>query len=153
MHSCSQTIVCMGVRRKHFEAIKKQKETYICQYRTLSLNSDVIYSNSSAKLQPCPDILDSELALPNYSLVRLDCNRHGGGVAIYVSSLFSHNVLLHGPKDLELIVVSLLLGKKLFCVGVLYRPPLSTSDIFDKLCNNLFSLNQLYFSNLYSLVI
>ena len=45
-------------------------------------------------------ILDSELNIPNYSIVRLDRNGHGGGVAIY---MFSIKVLLLGPEDLELI--------------------------------------------------
>ena len=29
----------------------------------------------------CSDILDTEISIPNYSIVRLDRNRHGGGVA------------------------------------------------------------------------
>lgn len=32
------------------------------------------------------DILDSEVFIPNYSVVRLDRNRHGGGVLVYVHS-------------------------------------------------------------------
>ena len=53
------------------------------------------------------DVLDNEVAIPHYSLIRLDRNRHCGGVAIYVHSSILFDVLLVGPAGLELIVVSL----------------------------------------------
>ena len=52
------------------------------------------------------DILDNELCIEGYD-IRLDRNRHGGGVLIYVSSTFSHNVLYSGSPELELIIVSI----------------------------------------------
>ena len=33
----------------------------------------------------CMDILETEISIPNYSIVRLYRNRHGGGVAMYIS--------------------------------------------------------------------
>ena len=58
----------------------------------------------------------SEIVLPGYSPVRLDRNRHGGGVLLYI---FSFNVVLRGPFDLELIFVSI---KTLYngniCLGI-----------------------------------
>ena len=33
----------------------------------------------------CSDIVDTELLIPNYTIVRLDRNRHGGGAAIYIN--------------------------------------------------------------------
>ena len=36
----------------------------------------------------CNEITDSEIALPGYSLVRLDRNRHGGGVLLYIKDVF-----------------------------------------------------------------
>ena len=54
------------------------------------------------------DVLDSEVFIPNYSVVGLDRNRHGGGVLVYVHSSITYNVLLCGHANLELIVVSLL---------------------------------------------
>ena len=47
------------------------------------------------------DALDSEVAIHNYSLIRPDRNRHGGGVAIYVHNCVS------GPAESEFIIVSL----------------------------------------------
>jgi len=67
----------------------------------------------------CSDILDSELHIPNYNIVRQDRNRHGGGVAIYAKNALSFQVLLCGPSDLELIVISLQTGRHgNTCVGV-----------------------------------
>ena len=34
------------------------------------------------------DILDTEVSIPNYSILRLDRNRHGGGVALYFVTRF-----------------------------------------------------------------
>ena len=32
----------------------------------------------------CEDVSDNEVSIPDYSIVRLDRNRHGGGVALYI---------------------------------------------------------------------
>ena len=55
----------------------------------------------------CSDVLDNEVLIPNYSTVRLDRNRHTGGVAMYIHDSVAYNVLLYGSADLELLVVSL----------------------------------------------
>ena len=47
------------------------------------------------------DILDNELCIEGYDIIRLDRNRHGGGVLIYVSFTFSHNVLYSGSSELD----------------------------------------------------
>ena len=96
----------------------------------------------------CSDILDSEVFIPNYSIVRLDRSRHGGGVAMYIHDSVAYNVLLCGPAGLELIVVSLLRNNFKLCLSVFYRPPSSHSSIFDTMCDTLFSINHSYFSNL-----
>jgi len=88
--------------------------------------------------------------IPNYSVVRLDRHRHGGGVAIYVHNCFAFKVLLYGPSGLELLVLSLSPVNNpnfTMCTGVFYRPPSSTHDIFDTLCNSLFCIPPAYFSN------
>ena len=43
----------------------------------------------------CMDILDMKISIPNYSIVRLDRNRHGGGVAMYIRNSVSYNVVLY----------------------------------------------------------
>ena len=57
------------------------------------------------------DILDNEVAIPHYSLIRSDHNRHGVGV--HCSILFN---VLSGPPSLELIMVSLIKNSFKLCV-------------------------------------
>ena len=52
------------------------------------------------------DISDDEIAVSGYSIVRLDRNRHGGGILIYIRSSFSFHVTVSGPFDLEIIFVT-----------------------------------------------
>ena len=62
------------------------------------------------------DILDSEVSLQGYQLFRLDRNRHGGGVLMYVKNSLSCKLLVCGGlHELEFIAVSN------FCL--FYRPP------------------------------
>ncbi len=46
----------------------------------------------------CSDIIDSELYIPNYNVIRLNRNRNGGGVAIYFHNSIRFNILLSGFK-------------------------------------------------------
>lgn len=82
------------------------------------------------------DVLDSEVSIQNYFLVRHDRNRPGDCVAIHKHNSISYNVLLHG-SDSELLIVSLSKSscKCMFCLGVFYTLPSSLSVIFDHLRN------------------
>jgi len=91
------------------------------------------------------DILDNEVAIPHYSLLRSDRNRHGGGVAIYVHCSILFNVLLSGPPSLELIMVSLTKNSFKLRLCVFYRLPSTCADIFDNLCEALFSVDVSFF--------
>lgn len=77
------------------------------------------------------DILDNELCMEGYDIIRLDRNRHGGGVSIYVSSTFSHNVLYSGSPELELIVS--ICTTVPIIIALFYRPPSSAYSILDNL--------------------
>ena len=68
------------------------------------------------------DILNSEVFIPNYSVVRVDRNRCGGGVLVYVHSSITYNVLLCGHANLELIVVSLLRNNFKLCQAFSINP-------------------------------
>ena len=94
----------------------------------------------------CSDILDSEISLPDYQLVRFDRNRNGGGVLMYIS-VDLHFSVLSSPVDLELltVVVSKQLCKA--CISLFYRPPNSPVSILDTLCTYLESLTVPQFSN------
>ena len=76
--------------------------------------------------------MDNEISIQGYQVVRLDRNRNGGGVLMYVS-VDLHFSVLFNPDELELltIVVSHESGKA--CISLFYRPPSSPSYIFDTL--------------------
>jgi len=74
----------------------------------------------------CEDALDSEIHVPNYSILRFERKRHSGGVALYIHNSVLYNVLLCGPAGLELIVVPLSRANFKLCIGVFYRPPSSS---------------------------
>lgn len=93
------------------------------------------------------DIFDSELFIPNYTIIRHDRNRHGGGVALYVSNSVLCKTILCGPENLELLIVSLCKANFKLCLGVFYRPPSSHCDVFDNLCEALLAVDQSHFSN------
>ena len=80
-------------------------------------------------------IPDSELNIDDFVLLRQDRNRHGGGIAMYISSRFDFK-LRHDLKcnDLECLWVELHYPHKPpILVGSIYRPPNSTSEYFEKL--------------------
>ena len=89
----------------------------------------------------CMDILDTNLSIPNYSIVRLDRNRHGGGVAMYIRNSVSYNVVLYGSAGLEVIVVSLSKCNFKLCVCVFYRPPSSPPAISNFVLLGDFNVN------------
>ena len=57
----------------------------------------------------CADISDNEISLPSYCTVRLDRNRHGDSIIMYIKDHINYNILHKGPSDLEFIFVSLCL--------------------------------------------
>ena len=54
-------------------------------------------------------ITDNELTINNYNLVRLDRNRHGGGIAVFVHVDFTYHVIFTGNCNFECIVLSQLI--------------------------------------------
>ena len=80
------------------------------------------------------DITDNEVLVPNYSIVRLDRNRHGGGVAMYIHNSVGYNVLLCGPAGLELLVVALFRNRFKLCSIDPHHPHLLFLILFVTLC-------------------
>ena len=93
----------------------------------------------------CTDISDSEISIQGYSIIRSDRNRHGGGVLIYLQSMFTYSLLFKGTADLELIVASfvcIMQGTSPdFTLALFYRPPNSSSFVIDSLFTVLCNLN------------
>ena len=86
-------------------------------------------------------VLDSEMSISDYCLVRCDRNRNGGGVCLYIRNdiPFSQRLDL-GSDDLELLCCDILLPKtRPIVVGACYRPP-KQNDFFEKLEEELFKI-------------
>ena len=92
-------------------------------------------------------ISNDKLTIPGYCITRLDRNRHGGGVLMYVRCSLQTQVLSSGPSDLELLLISVNNVNLRYCIGLFYRPPSSTSVIFDNLQSVLEQLDPSLFMN------
>lgn len=92
------------------------------------------------------DILDIEIVLLGYQVHRLDRNRHGGGVLIYVRDNFVAN-LYPSPDNLEILTLSIFNVNNKVCISLFYRPPNSPPDILENLFLYLQSLNTSQFCN------
>ena len=80
-------------------------------------------------------VSDEEISLPEYTIVRRDRNRHGGGVAMYIRN----NLTFIRRNDLETDDVECL-WIELKCkqrqpvlISSIYRPPSSSVDFLDKI--------------------
>ena len=54
------------------------------------------------------DIQNSELCISGYDIVRLDRNRHGGGILLYINSILTHSIVYSGSPELELVIISIM---------------------------------------------
>ena len=103
-----------------------------------TLSNAAIIGISESKLDD--SVLDCEVNICGYDLLRCDRNRNGGGVACYIRQNINYNKKDIFPDSIENIVVDILLPKtKPFTVCTLYRPPVQynfvddINDNFDKL--------------------
>ena len=78
-------------------------------------------------------VLDSEIDIDGYSVLRRDRNRHGGGVMFYVCDNVSYKHVSITTEEVENIWLSLVVNKKSYLIGNIYRPPSSHSDYFDNM--------------------
>jgi len=94
-------------------------------------------------------ILPSECYIPGYTCVRCDRNKHGGGVALYISNDLEFQLLLHGPNELEFLLISVHSvnsPNQKTHIGLWYRLP-ANNDALDKLFLLLVKLGAGVFSN------
>ena len=69
-------------------------------------------------------VLDGELKIDGYELIRSDRNGHGGGVACYVKTERHYNVRGFSSPEFEHIFIDILLpNSKPILIGILHRPP------------------------------
>ena len=69
-------------------------------------------------------VLNSEISIPGYDLVRCDRNRHGGGVACYIRDDICFNQIKVFSPDIEHVFFDILLpNSHSITVGIFYRSP------------------------------
>ena len=101
--------------------------------RIARLTNAAVIGISETKLDD--SVLTSEIHIDGYDLLRCNRNRHGGGVACYITSELSYNVKTYFSKDIENIFFELLLPRtKPIVVSKIYRPPNQTNfmEIFNE---------------------
>ena len=68
------------------------------------------------------DILDEEININQYNLDRKDCNRNGGGTAIYIQECLPYETI--EVNDLEIVLCSIRpMRSRPIIIGSVYRPP------------------------------
>jgi len=111
---CSLTFWCFNVH-----SIVNKRLDFLAKLSTLTpgivLITETYLDNT---------ITDSEIFPPNYTVHRLDRNRHGGGVLIAVLDTFPSVACPdYGRAGVELLWIRLVISGKPTILGVLYRPP------------------------------
>ena len=94
------------------------------------------------------NILDSEISIDGYNLIRKDRNRHGGGVLLYINCAIPYTPLQLPFPELELVLAECHLNSHLFTIASFYRPPTSTIDTMSKLHDIVSLLRPQNLSNL-----
>ena len=88
------------------------------------------------------DILDHELSLPGYDIVRCDRNRRGGGVCIFISDAVKYTVIDNVCEtDVESIWIRLVQDKRKLDIGIMYRPPSADMVYYEKILNQIEQVN------------
>ena len=116
----------------------------LCHINVRSLSSDNFYKvnliNSKLVLLDQYDAIcisekwldksvsNTDLAIQGYNLFRRDCNRHGGGVAIYTSEMIVAKRRQDVENiDIESVVIEIVVDSNHLFVMCCYRPPGSSA--------------------------
>ena len=100
-------------------------------------------------------VFNSEIAIQGYSIHRLDRSRHGGGLLIFVKSVYVCSMLFKGSVDFECMVMSVSCGKNNYCTSpdlttaLFYRPPNAGHAPLDSLFSTFCNLFTVCSCNLY----
>ena len=73
-------------------------------------------------------VLEIEINIDNYKILRCDRNRHGEGVACCIRSNLTYNILSVFSREIEKIFFEILLpNSKPVIVGTIYCPPIQNN--------------------------
>ena len=82
-------------------------------------------------------VLEHEIQIDDYKILRCDRNRHGGGVACYIRNDLSYNIISVFPSEIESVFFKILLSNsKPVTVETIYRPP-NPSNFLEVLIENM----------------
>jgi len=92
------------------------------------------------------EISDNEIFLQGYQVLRLDRNRHGGGILMFIHESLVPKVVVAGPSDLELLIISVHnhMSSCKHHIGLFYRPPSSGVQSLERLYTYFESLELSY---------
>ena len=102
---------------------------------TAKSTNAAIIGISESKLDE--SVLEPEIQIDDYKILRCDRNRHGGGVACYIRNDLSYNIISVFPSEIESVFFEILLpNSKPITVGTIYRPP-NQSNFLEVLNENM----------------
>jgi len=83
------------------------------------------------------DVLNEELNIPNYKIIRKDrLNRAGGGILFYINQNLNADII-ESDTDIEGLWCEIR-EKSLNCrIGLYYRPPNSSEEYINKICDEI----------------
>ena len=88
-------------------------------------------------------VLDDEVNIDDYELIRSDRSRHGGGVAYFIKNDVAFTSRGGFSNEIENLFFDILLPKtKPILVGILYRPP-NHSRFLERLTSAIINTNDL----------
>ena len=82
-------------------------------------------------------VLEPEIEIDDYKILRFDRNRQGGGVACYIRNDLSYNIMSVFPSEIKSVFFEIFLpNSKPGTVGTIYRPP-NQSNFLEVLNQNM----------------
>ena len=107
------------------------------RYIAKSINASVI-GICEPKLNAT--VLEQEISLDNYKILRCGRNRHGGDVACYVRNHLSYNILSVFPSEIENIFFEILLPNSKPIAVVLLEVLINNMNKIDSVNNEIYIL-------------
>ena len=97
--------------------------------------NDAVIGICESKLDA--SVLELDISIDNYKILRCVTNRHGEGVACYIRNDLSYNFLSVFPCEIENVFIEILLpNAKPVIVGTIYCPP-SQNNFLELLNSNM----------------
>ena len=88
-------------------------------------------------------IPDTDVCIDNFTVIRKDRSRHGGGVALYIRNSLSFSQINYNLNEVEGLWIKIKQKREdPLLLGVIYRPPNSPNDFFETLTEMLHCISE-----------